>query len=68
MLGQLKPFTIILVRDVRVPADTWPKDLLVNQSMVLTGLPPPAPRTLLDLYQVRHRTGVGLVWACLRLD
>ena len=42
-----------------VPADTWPKGLLVNRSMVLTGLPPPAPRTLLDLYQVRLRVGVS---------
>ena len=52
VLGQLQPFTILLVRDMSMPADTWPKDLLVNRSMVLAGLPPPAPRTLLDLYQV----------------
>ena len=55
LLGQLQPFTIMLARDMDVPADTWPKGLLVNKSMVLAGLPPPAPRTLLDLYQVRHR-------------
>ena len=54
LLGQLQPSTIILARDMAVPADTWPKGLLVNQSMVLAGLPPPAQRTLLDLYQVRQ--------------
>ena len=54
ILGQLQPSTIILTRDMSVPADTWPKGLLVNQSMVLAGLPPPAQRTLLDLYQVRQ--------------
>ena len=58
LLGQLQPFTITLARDMSVPADTWPTGLLVNMSMVLTGLPPPAPRTLVDLYQVR-RWGEG---------
>ena len=52
LLGQLQPSTITLARDMSVPADTWPKGLVVNRSMVLTGLPPPAPRVLLDLYQV----------------
>ena len=52
LLGQLQPFTIVLARDMAIPADTWPKGLLVNKSMVLEGLPPSAPRTLLDLYQV----------------
>ena len=53
LLGQLLPSTIILARDISVPADArWPGGLLVNNSMVLAGLPPPAPRTLLDLYQV----------------
>ena len=61
LLGRLQPFTITLARDMRVPADTWPGEgLLVNRSMVLAGLPPPAPRTLLDLYQVRPRA-VGSV-------
>ena len=55
LLGQLQPFTIMLARDMGVPVDGWPKGLLVNKSMVLAGLPPPAPRTLLDLYPVRHR-------------
>ena len=54
LLGQLQPFTITLARDMSVPADTWPTGLKVNRSMVLTGLQPPAPRTLLDLYQVRR--------------
>ena len=58
LLGQLQPFTIMLARDMGVPVDGWPKGLLVNKSMVLAGLPPPAPRTLLDLYQVRHRVGL----------
>ena len=53
VLGKLQPSTIILPRDMAVPADTWPKGLLVNRSMVLTGLSPPAQRTILDLYQVR---------------
>ena len=62
VLGQLVPSTIILARDMNVPADgSWPEDLLVNMSMVLAGLPPPAPRTLLDLYQVRC-----LSWICTR--
>ena len=53
LLGQLLPSTIILAQDMRVPADgSWPVDLVVNMSLVLTGLPPPAPRTVLDLYQV----------------
>ena len=55
LLGQLQPFTIMLARDMGVPVDGWPKGLLVNKSMVLAGLPPPAPRTLRDLYQGRHR-------------
>ena len=59
LLGQLQPFTITLARDMSVPADTWPTGLRVNRSMVLTGLQPPAPRTLLDLYQVR-RWGEGV--------
>ena len=54
LLGQLQPSTITLARDMSVPADTWPHDLVVNRSMVMAGLPPPAPRTLLDMYQVRH--------------
>ena len=57
LLGQLQPFTITLARDMSVPADTWPKGLRVNRTMVLAGLPPPAPRTLLDLYQVRALMG-----------
>ena len=57
LLGQLQPSTITLARDMSVPADTWPKGLVVNRSMVLTGLPPPAPRVLLDLYQVRWGAG-----------
>ena len=59
LLGQLQPSTITLARDMSVPADTWPTGLIVNRSMVLTGLTPPAPRTLLDLYQVRWR---GRAW------
>ena len=55
LLGQLQPSTITLARDMSVPADSWPgSDLLVDKSLVLAGLPPPAPRTLLDLYQVRR--------------
>ena len=54
LLGQLQPSTITLARDMSVPADTWPKSLMVNRSLVLAGLPPPAPRTLLDMYQVGH--------------
>ena len=54
ILGQLQPSTITLARDMSVPADSWPQGLVVNKSMVLAGLPPPAPRTLLDLYQVWH--------------
>ena len=53
LLGQLQPFTITLARDMSVPAGSWPAGLVVNNLMVLTGLPPPAPRTILDLYQVR---------------
>ena len=53
LLGQLQPFTITLARDMAVPVDTWPRGLLVQVPMVLAGLPPPAPRTLRDLYQVR---------------
>ena len=60
LLGQLQPSTITLARDMSVPADTWPTGLMVNRSMVLTGLPPPAPRTLLDLYQVRLRGPIGV--------
>ena len=60
LLGQLQPSTITLARDMSVPADTWPTGLIVNRSMVLTGLPPPAPRTLLDLYQVRLRGPIGV--------
>ena len=57
LLGQLQPATIVLVRDMQVPADgSWPKGLVVNMSLVLTGLPPPAPPTLLDLYQVSRET------------
>ena len=51
LLGQLQPSTITLAHDMSVPADTWPSGLVVNVSLVLTGLPPPAPRTLLELYQ-----------------
>ena len=54
VLGQLQPSTITLARDMSVPADSWPRGLVVNKSMVLAGLPPPAQRTLLDLYQVRN--------------
>ena len=57
LLGQLQPSTITLARDMSVPADTWPQNLVVNRSMVIAGLPPPAPRTLLDLYQVWHWVG-----------
>ena len=64
LLGQLQPSSITLARDMGVPADTWPKGLLVNRSMVLTGLPPPAPRTLLDLYRVRLRTGTHMHSQC----
>ena len=53
LLGQLQPFTITLARDMTIPVDTWPRGLLVEVPMLLAGLPPPAPRTLLDLYQVR---------------
>ena len=61
VLGQLQPSTITLARDMSVPADRWPQGLVVNMSMVLEGLPPPAPRTLLDLYQVggRHPSGMA---------
>ena len=52
LLGQLQPSTITLVRDMSVPADCWPAGLKVSKSLVLAGLPPPAPRTLLDMYQV----------------
>ena len=54
VLGQLQPSTITLARDMSMPADSWPHGLVVNKSMVLAGLPPPTPRTLLDLYQVKH--------------
>ena len=57
LLGQLQPFTITLARDMSVPADSWPKGLRVNRSMVLAGLPPPGPRTLLDLYKVHDLKG-----------
>ena len=57
VLGQLQPSTIILTHDMAVPADSWPKGLMLNRSMVMGGLPPPAPRTVLDLYQV------GTKWA-----
>ena len=53
LLGQLQPFTITLVNDMSVPASSWPKGIVVNYAMVLAGMPPPAPRTILDLYQVR---------------
>ena len=44
LLGQLQPSTINLLRDMSVPADgTWPRGLYVNRSMVLAGLPAPAP-------------------------
>ena len=52
LLGQLQPFLVSLVQDMAVPAATWPRGLVVNSSMVIAGLPPPAPRTLLDMYQV----------------
>ena len=52
LLGRLQPSTITLARDMSVPADSWPAGLKVTQSLVLAGLPPPAPRTLLDMYQV----------------
>ena len=55
VLGQLQPSTIMLARDMSVPADSWPHGLVVNKSMVLAGLPPPALRTILDLYQVGGR-------------
>ena len=55
VLGQLQPSTITLARDMSVPADSWPHGLVVNKSMVLAGLPPPALRTILDLYQVGGR-------------
>ena len=60
LLGQLQPSTITLARDMSVPADgSWPVRLFVNRSMVLAGLPPPAPRTVLDMYQVRRREVAG---------
>ena len=59
LLGQLAPSTITLARDMSVPVATWPAGLLVNQSMVLAGLPPPAPRTLLDMYQVSRTVPAG---------
>ena len=60
LLGQLQPSTITLARDMSVPADgSWPVRLFVNRSMVLAGLPPPAPRTVLDMFQVRRREVVG---------
>ena len=37
LLGQLQPFTIVLARDMHVPASTWPAGLLVNHSMVRGG-------------------------------
>ena len=49
LLGQLQPSTITLAHDMSLPVGSW---LRVNRSMVLAGVPPPAPRTLLDLYQV----------------
>ena len=52
LLGQLQPSTITLARDMSVPADSWPAGLKVTQSLVLAGLPPPALRTVLDMYQV----------------
>ena len=52
LMGQLLPSSISLVRDMTVPADTWPKGLLVNQTLYLMGLQPPFRRTMLDLYQV----------------
>ena len=59
LLGRLQPSTITLARDMSVPAGSWPKGLMVNRSMVLAGLPPPGPRTLLDLYQVCVLKGRG---------
>ena len=53
LLGLLQPFTVILPRDMTVPVDSWPAGLVLNASMVLRGLPPPNPRTILDLNQVR---------------
>ena len=68
LLGQLQPFLVSLVQDMAVPAATWPRGLVVNSSMVIAGLPPPAPRTILDLYQV-HMCGLphccGLGGACV---
>ena len=68
ILGQLQPSTIILARDMAVPADTWPKGLLVNKSMVLAGLPPPAQRTLLDLYQVGYEGCGREAWGSRSVD
>ena len=56
LLGQLQPFTITLAQDMTVPAPSWPTNLTVNVSMVLAGLPPPATRIILDLYQVHGTT------------
>ena len=59
LLGQLQPFTITLAKGMSMPAASWPGGITVGHAVVLAGLPPPAPRTILDLYQVR-RGGAGL--------
>ena len=65
LLGRLQPFTITLVKDMSVPASSWPKGIVVDYAMVLEGLPPPAPRTILDLYQVRgHAVGGASASLC----
>ena len=59
LLGCLGPSTMTLARDMTLPADLWPPGLTVNQSLLLAGLPPPALRTILDLYQARDTYGFG---------
>ena len=60
LLGQLQPFTITLAKDMSVPAASWPSGISVSYAVVLAGLPPPAPRIILDLYQVRRGGGAAL--------
>ena len=64
LLGQLQPFTITLAKDMSVPAASWPNGTLVGYAVVLAGLPPPAPRTILDLYQVPVGRGQVLPVPC----
>ena len=66
LLGQLQPFTITLARGMSVPADAnWTRGLSVRYPFRLAGLPPPAPRTILDLYQVSPKPlNPKPSWAC----